>query len=1830
MTYITDILDNPAMPVPAEGVGRGGAVGYGAHGAADEEAPGGVEPGGGAVHQDLRLGEVGAARAAAVEAAALAQAVVEDNNASTELTEAALMLDQAIAGSDKQLMRTAVARLEHLRDRMQVPNQSNVGDGAPRPFPPLLSNLVDQASAAILSDDGVDAFSSTVMLKELKAAMDAFDARGVEDALSRIDALPARNGQPMVPAQVVRDERLWLLEQHAQAMPGLDGRRVSELMRSVNGIEPAGLTPALIDSLAQTQTHLTEVLQQTFAEAGRSDAAVKTFLEALEAKAAAAVPGTAVASFAENEALSTRLVEYARGLQTASAAQTSFDSRQAQALRDAVDAAQLPAPAHEAVVSALLKVLGEAEVREIAKARELGEFSSVERLSNQLQSLIEALDPQSEDGRRAVREVRESLDSVEALPRSFPMDPAKALNEAVATADSETAWRILDAVDALPDLDAEVKAQAEKVRDLMAHGGIGRTDDMRTGRQALLALLQGLGETNEEALRAALTDADALRNAPAPVRELVRRMLAEAAPQDSPLIALTDEEMTAILQVRQGVIGNVDQEKEELREEIEVFIAAIRRNLEAPAPQDDGIQAIRNISLGFGVLRGINAFEAEGAAEALVRQLVLAREADDPREGLEALSTVAHEILKHRDRAKAVAVLAARNTSPADRLQARRVIEDGPGLGQELLERLQTVYQDVCRELMVRSLPGDLAESVSGVDLGTLAELAARTGTAPDVLFKAVEQALSAQRQAAGSPRYCADLVHALAEYAQAVTAEDPAGRRDLLNCINLLFAPGMPELADEALLVKEALLPGDADAARIEHALSLAHARLMQRMMDRPVKSASSFVEAAFGRAGSLSGRSFILDPRAMQALRSKFGNAASVEYEIANLAVLERTALNAGVLVLDEAQAAKVLNEQEWVDALNLPLWAQAYAKKLDAAVNGEQTGTAAQREALLTLTTVAQVYGKGLAGEEALRDAIVAIQVNSSAFEKQNPERLLENAPGYREAIVLNRLLGDLTGIVSWKDRRGDGVIEDLALNDQVIDGNMRARTARMIDRMNSGERRKLSEFLADNRANRGRAAQTGGRFERNVALLTNLAAREKRSVRLSGEAKVLSARMAHMTSAKKTVRFAWFERHDDNLRESAQSVIDFCRAHDELLNLQTNHPDPSPQRLEKCARQMQEARRRLRGVDPERMRHVAGRTEVPTDEQILQMRQGAEAIAYFDPRLTGVDGFSQADLDAAQFDQIVMLMDRNGQTLEDLRAKFEDIVGKKFRSEINDTVAAAFLKVSCESPRGTGIALKNPEEKRVVVEQLKSWGLPLDDPFIQVVVGQALGRMTLPDGTFNPVVLKKYWASTRRMHHEEGRIGLREFNRGLGFFTPRQPARLEAIAPAAARRKEGVRRILDMASVPGATVVYSKTRGINADTGAIYMPWSKMGDGMFSDGTLPVSAQARLLDEGAFSVSNLGAKGFQVLVKDGESGRLGGAFSLGLPTKLVKLKAKIAGGVGGSSGQGVVLNFPDGASCRAFIDAMMAPEETGTEKEKIQQKKDFYRTVLRASQIRMVDEAGVTGDLSATLIGTVASRVLAADKDVGSVSGVLAATAGISLKGDVSETMQTNAHGSIVTLKRHGTLTLSSAVAGSLVGVVQSSGPRNPTVKMAPGLVPASIAGILEGSKELRLVTNELGVSPETGMTESYNVTGIALKRPLIRHFVLGRKIAEARKSDARFAEKLSAFLDKVEKGDTVAVKFAITPEALTAVRREILAARTAGLESAEGRRHIDEVGRLLNADASYRPAKVVITTGAVKKLVEWSPGLGMVQYVRQNTLSTQSPRDAFEINLLDQE
>lgn len=1786
MTYITDILDN-AFQVP-DLTGAGVAVGANAFGEPqaqiDEATPGGVRPVN--VNALPKLDEHDAQALEARNTPETVNALLRDAmNGITELTAAALILDEAIEKSDALLLKNALAGITDIQKSMENAGQM---------FPAQLGKLIEQAQCAIETPGGVEAFSTTILLKELDQARLRNDIAGLEATLARIDALPKRaDGTSGIPNDVVKAERETVLTHRLQeALDAHDEEAVKTLLReAAQKLPEAQLAPRRDEARGV----FAERVRENFAQRFRTDEASHAFLTALDG--IAAIYGAPKDVLAADTNFAKVAKDLAASIEASRAGNTAPQQLQkaANAVRYALAAEDLPDTARDAVMEALRE------------------------------SALEAAKGCQEAIRNTLAE--------ELTTHRRHSDLVAELANALKEADINGVWELLDEIETEPaGENDEIKGLAESIREcLKEEGFVGVSAGTRQETFAVIAkLLQAMVEGN----RADLMDEARMELAalPSQVQEMLAPMLgmAQAFTETQGAKELSNVGeivLKAICNARMPPTGDTGRTPEALQEELHALGEEIVRLRNAPeTPGDTGIRSIQIASLAFNVLRNTNAIEAKQTAAGLVENIVAALNATDPAEGLKHLTTVADEIFLHRDRAKAVAVLADRNSSARARMEARQVIAEGPGIGAELLRKLETAYRSACGQLILKSLPPELAERISGNDLGRLALVASRTGSSPQALLRALTQGLEAQRNAPGGAQMRAELIRNLIDTVEAADPKKPTDCFKICSTINAFFAPGLPELADDALLLKEALLPGAAETAKIEHALTLAHSRVMQRYLDRARESSSPLVRAAMSRVGAPSARSFILTPDVAKTMKSMSQeDPIAFNFEVANLAVLERTAITAGLLPIS-AQSAEIVNDfKAWTRTLALPQWAADYAVELDARINTSDADPADQALALRSLVGAAELYGKGFAGTRALKETSQALEQASGALERDNPERLFENAPGYREAIILNRLIADLTGLIYSEDRLTDKD-RGLGLRGDVIDQNMRARTVKLFSTLNVGEHRELAALLSENVELRNDVAQTGGRIERQVNIVTYLANLEGESIKLTRERDELIHRMQAMPEDRDTVRFAWFGWHNAARREATRAVLGFCEAYDAIRSHETGTETLSEEALADQRNTLEAARQALAGVDPEQMRRKAGLTQVPEDETIVGvMRQRAQALAYFDPQFSPeeIKPRSQAQADALHFEALTARLNENTMARLSLIARVDRIIGEDFRQEIRDTVAAAFLKVSLESPRGMSVSLKNKEEKKAIVRQLESWNVPVRNPIVKRLIMKSFGELTLPDGTFSPEVLDKYFLSTKHFQHEEGRAAVKDFNRGKNIFT-RRAARFEELSPEAAKRGEGSRRILELAAAPGSTVVYTKTRGANIDTGALYMPWSKEGDSLFSNSTLPLTAQIKNLQKDSFSVSNLGPKGYQVLLKDTQSARFGGSVilsQLGELLSLAGIKPKISAGVGRSVGTGVALCFPDRATCAAFIDAMLKPESSLEEGE-------LRKAILAASQIQEVEESGKTADISVILIKSIVSRMFAAAPGVGAVSGAVAATAGLALKGEVTQSVQSNAQGAVVSLKRQGTFTASVGAAGSIVGTSAVAGKHTPTAKMAPGLIPASAAGTIGGMAEIRLVTNESGVSEETSLTESYNLTLAVCKRPLIRHFMQDKKIAAAKRADPAFKEKLSALLDQVQPGDAVAIKSVITPEALAAVRRETAAARMAGVDTKAATRHLEEVGRILNEEDSYRPAKIVVTGSSAKTLLNWSPGFGMVQFVRNNTLATNAVRGSVEINLLD--
>lgn len=1184
-------------------------------------------------------------------------------------------------------------------------------------------------------------------------------------------------------------------------------------------------------------------------------------------------------------------------------------------------------------------------------------------------------------------------------------------------------------------------------------------------------------------------------------------------------------------------------------------------------------------------------------------------------------------------------------------------------------------------------------------DFEAISRMAIDSGS-PVRFCKALARGLEAAALATGQtdPARRADAARDFVEVlvnAHAQGTDSPEKRRGILDSVDLIFQAGYPELGGDALLVKESLLGAEhAEDAKLQNTLTLAHRALMAMSSDRKLS-----VRGAALSMGSASVRSFLLTPDNAARILERFGKSIDdVTYQLANLVVLESEAIDRKLLDAGQNKSGMLdlaRDPAKWCLAIGLGEKAAEEAGKAAKAVRGEGEGKAnetaqdgrdekplsadAAREAgigdasarnasdqqasgavtsldpmiaasnrlakasLDRLIAAADDFARrGVAGKTMMREVMGTIAREARHVDGDKSERIFGQSPEWNAAMALNRTIADVTGLLYAQDRLADPET-GLTLRGEVIDANMRARTALLCTRLLK-DPQTARIMSAQARAGGEETFRILGRFERNAALLMRLARNDREFVAVSTEAQGLAALRAEHKATMDAMRFCWPFGQKADRREVAREVLRYAevsqskdllekRSGGELGADAIREAEPGP--ANRFEEELKEIRNKLAGADPVRMRRSGPSDREPSHDEIMDiMLPRARALAYYDARIEG-----KSESDAARDERMIarLSFQRGKAALErrGLEGRLSRIVGSDATRELVAMMKCAVLKVYLErTAQGESFSIMNEECRKRIEEQCATWGLAseeLPEDFTRPFLNMAVRGLALPSGELDPEALRKE-AGSSGMKLEFGKAVEKDMHEKARkddhLWWHGQVKQIEAeLKPESARIGEGVSRIMSFASQPAKGFIYSRERGINFDTGAIFTPLQRKNGMQLANVANPLTVRFKLMTNDSLSVMNIG-RGFQVLLKGGGSTSAGATKSF----TALPFFASIGGNFGGSAATGVVLDFSDRKTCEAFLTTLLS------EKTRRGENNDALIDAVRASrQIRTVDETGVSADLA--LAGGVIrfSERLGLQQAGGAVfeeSWRRAATFSASGAVGMQASRQGNAFGDEWTFKRNGTLAFTAGY--SVDGLVAAGGPGpkgiDPDIKAKAG-VGLNLRVALECVRECKIATDQGGIAAGTCMSETVTLSGglsgsfagKSVPSPLRgRHIFESKELKAIRDRRPAVADELDRILASLGPRDKLTVKRTIRPEAREAIRTEMMNARF-GSEAvrAECENRISEI---LGSKDAYRASSITVTRAKATDVTRWSPGLLFLQYQRNTTFTVISNADSFEIPL----
>lgn len=1106
---------------------------------------------------------------------------------------------------------------------------------------------------------------------------------------------------------------------------------------------------------------------------------------------------------------------------------------------------------------------------------------------------------------------------------------------------------------------------------------------------------------------------------------------------------------------------------------------------------------------------------------------------------------------------------------------------------------------------------------------------------------------LSSAPQWAFTPAHEAALAEAMARGIIDTRFEAPEAQRGAtLRWVDMLFQGAKFEASSQALALKKLLLPGHQAEAELQHQCVTASSHLFNTVLAAFTKESPSSFHTRTGTldraAQGVSAHSLVLTPSLVKTL-SKNVSIPNFNYHLAHVALLQKRAMQAGLFtVADVNVKAQMLSARTWCRTLGLDEATANYAGELDDALS-----KGGKRAVQLTkrLVGASAHFVQGFEGQSGLAKAgssVIGAAKMTGAFGHDNRSiKIFNSSTSFKARTVLDRLVVNLSTTEEARRRFADGS-QDFALNGDLVDQGICERNTAAINEilrhsraataLLAGDSAQSSTIIMDTELERAldqrlitrkEALKEAAELKAHLSLMDSIASASKETVRLVDRGRALSADIASMKAAASTVSFSW--PHQRAAREEVcRHVIEIERLHNEAKRLEAGMAkDPGNEPLLRYALQERDAHlAALEGVHPLSLvprSRLAGKT--PTLDVVLDhMLPRAKALRYFNAPIY-VNGLksTRAKEALSRLDQLGDALLDQHEIIDKGLKKLGKAIGSSSAKRLRQSVSAAVLKVYAESQEPVSTFDVNAHRDRIEA-QLRTWSLEPGLRLTKLLVDIGLNEMTDRNGhlrdTWLTHTMKDMDFSLAR---ETAAAGLRE--EGRSWLTAHIKAKkaVEAmLTPESRRLNEGVRGLMDQASLPGSGFNYSRSRGLFVDTGSVFSPLSS-DNGLIStiDLSHQLSVRFKAMHDNSIMVANLGNGSYQVMLKGGATGSLGATMKFDLGAGF---KAPVGGNLTGKHGEGIALTFTSRADTEAFLLAFMDPKSGLHLKpwEKAPSAKaspDALRANgydpsvwLKASQIRFVTDNSVSLDVSVGLMyGAVKALPLPA---------ALSANAALnfSAQGSLTSSVQQNVHGEEAVFSLKGRITGVESLSG---GLIAGGG----TKLFSSPLTTQKEVRSVDVEQRFKLVTGEQGIMPQTCMETELSAGSVDHR--VFRALFLPPGMSDKISNDPEINRKFTSFLRGLPPSARLTVRYALKPAVLADVRERFLKARLA--PAAQRDIMLQKIHDLLDDTDSYEAASIqakALKPVAVSK--NWSPGLGHAQYKRETSFAQFVPLKTLDL------
>ena len=1128
----------------------------------------------------------------------------------------------------------------------------------------------------------------------------------------------------------------------------------------------------------------------------------------------------------------------------------------------------------------------------------------------------------------------------------------------------------------------------------------------------------------------------------------------------------------------------------------------------------------------------------------------------------------------------------------------------GIGVVGDDLEVLERTLVETAATLLRRFQSAE--HPLSHDTLRDLARLSLHAGQRPEVMLDMVQQGMAWVT----STGHRDTLVQVLASGVSGTVGQadqgSPASRAETLRYVDMVFQGAYPEYADTALELKKLLLPGHEQEVELQHQCTVASRHLLSLLSagEGPSgKSRTDALERTFHGMETASARSFLLTPDLVDRLCQKV-DIQNFNYHLAHVALLQKRALDAGLLPLTQAGAVSPGNVREWCQTLGLDARVVDYAERLQLDLDNPRVGARYQRELQRACDHFVRGFRGATEANEAGRLVIKRAKLTGTSGAARREHSLYESSPEYLARLALDHHIVNLTGLIRPEERFVEGD-KGMTLDGAAVDVAMAGQTEALYKSMLGDESPEDARARVEGKAQKQREFLSDlQRFEDHAGTMRTLAYSTGEAVRLRAAAGSDEKLVKDMEQNRALLQVTWPHRRAGRM-DVCKTVLTIEERYKDLSALPENASAAERADLQ---RQIDELCQKLHGVSPFTLGHsFRRRNDTPDLETVLQvMLPRARALQFFEARIY-VNGLPSTEAKEAlrRISQARAEISRLQKGIDKSFKALTKQIGKDNIRQIQQTVVAGLYKVFVESqqPLST-FSIHDPQTERAVRDQLKTWGMPVDASLTKQFVRLTLAALTKSDGTLDEKMLRREAGLTNldfagKVSAEAMRQSLRD--EGTGRLAARRQTRdfiNNTLLSDTRRRAEGVRALMRDASLPGSGFVYDRARGMVMDTGAIFLPTSSPTSLVnLVDLSHPLSVRLRLMHDNSLTVCNVGNGCYQVMLKGGFAASVGATIKAAIPG--TGNKAVLSGNASHKSEHGLALTFSSAQDCEAFLNVFMRPD-SGVHLNSPERPESSV--LLAATQIRFIDGRTVSSDVSAGVMMPLFQRALG--------HGVAASgsgTATLALAGEVTRQVEQNARGETTTLSVKGRATLA---AGASVGLVHGT-----------TMLGSRKAGVTQGQsldleQRFKLATGPQGLLPSCCMETECSIgqlkTGIT--QDIVRLLLLPSAVSKCMNQDPAFCSAFEKLMRGLPPTARLTVHRDLKPSVLDAVRGLFIRARMTTDDTTRDSA-LNEAHSLLASFDSYTPTRLSIKNVVPAAIAKnWSPGLGAFQYARSTTLA----------------